>query len=90
MPSIIDKLTLKEAGRKFRAFLICIAAATGAFALAAVYPTLVPILAVYLTALGGFLSIYVGGNVIQKHVLKKNGAVVLPGDDAEDTYGSTQ
>lgn len=82
MNSLLDTLIMKESGRKFRAFLICMVAGTGAFVLSAVYPALIPVLAVYLTALGGFLVAYMGGNIAHHHVTMKNGGT----DSSEEVF----
>ena len=75
MAAIIDTLTMKEAGRKFRAFLICVLAATIALVATTQVPALVPILPAYLTAIGGFLTVYLAGNVAHRHVtMKSNGS----------------
>ncbi len=69
---VINTLTMKEAGRKFRAFLLCIVVATAALVVASQVPALVPILPAYLTAIGGFLTVYLSGNVAHHHVTMKN------------------
>lgn len=83
MKSLIHSLTMREAGRKFRAFLICIIAATTALVIATQVPVLVTILPAYLTALGGFLTVYLTGNIAHHHVSLMNGRnpqgeIVLP------------
>jgi hypothetical protein len=75
MVKVVDALTMKEAGRKFRAFLICLAAASGALVGAAYVPALLPILPAYLTAIGGFLTVYLTGNIAHHHVTMKNNQV---------------
>lgn len=62
-----------EAGRKFWAFLFCVITGTAAFIAAGVYSSLSTVLSAYLTALGGFLVAYLGGNVAHKHVELRNG-----------------
>ena len=72
MAKLVDSLTMKEAGRKFRAFLICVGAATAALVAATQVPALVAIMPAYLTAIGGFLTVYLTGNVAHHHVTLRN------------------
>ncbi len=82
---MIDTFTMKEHGRKFRAFLFCLIAATLALAAATQVPALVTILPAYLTALGGFLTVYLTGNIAHHHVSLKG-----DGYEADDPNGENE
>ena len=89
MANLIDSLTMKEAGRKFRAFLVCVVAATAVLAVATQVPALLPILPAYLTAIGGFLTVYLTGNVMHHSVTMKSGVGEhpTPEENMEDLDG---
>ena len=72
MVNLINKLTMKEAGRKFRAFQLCLLLSSAAFASIVFVPELLPALGLYLTAVGGLFIAYLGGNIGAKYVTMRH------------------